>query len=107
MLVRALKVLRFFSKMRQPARTSTRQPLISRAMKVGLMAEEAPIGNDEPRHVPCPGRGAQHRGERTEAKKAARRVIRRAASNQTNSVYPNQRGASTITTWRPSKRASC
>jgi hypothetical protein len=48
MLVRALKVLRFFSKMRQPARTSTRQPLISRAMKVGLMAEEAPIGNDEP-----------------------------------------------------------
>ena len=45
--------------------------------------------------------------DETEAKKAARRVIRRAASNQTNSVYPNQRGASTITTWRPSKRASC
>src|ERR1043166_7802919 len=32
MLVRALKVLRFFSKTREPARTSTRQPLISRAM---------------------------------------------------------------------------
>ena len=57
MLVRALKVLRFFSKTREPARTSTRQPLISRAMKVGLMAEEAPNGNDEPpKGVPLPTR---------------------------------------------------
>ena len=39
--------------MKQPARTSTRQPLISRAMKVGLMAEEEPIGNDEPRNRCC------------------------------------------------------
>jgi hypothetical protein len=51
MLVRALKVLRFFSKPREPARTSTRQPLISRAMKVGLMAGNRPIGNDEPRRA--------------------------------------------------------
>ena len=36
--------------------------------------------------------------------KTARRIIRRAALNSSNS---NQRGASTITTWRPSKRASC
>jgi hypothetical protein len=48
MLVRALKVLRFFSKRDDPHKTSTRQPLISRAMKVGLMAEDRPIGNDEP-----------------------------------------------------------
>src|SRR3984893_8439433 len=34
--------------MKQPARTSTRQPLISRAMKVALMAEQSEIGNDEP-----------------------------------------------------------
>jgi hypothetical protein len=34
--------------MKQPARTSTRQPLISRAMKVALMAEQSAIGNDEP-----------------------------------------------------------
>ena len=34
--------------MKQPARTSTRQPLISRAMKVALMAERSGIGNDEP-----------------------------------------------------------
>jgi hypothetical protein len=36
--------------MGQPARTSTRQPLISRAMKAALMAEPGRIGNDEPRH---------------------------------------------------------
>ena len=35
--------------MRQPAWTSTRQPLISRAMKAGLMAEQEKNGNDEPR----------------------------------------------------------
>src|ERR1700716_3635903 len=34
--------------MTQPARTSTRQPLFSRAMKVALMAEPNDIGNDEP-----------------------------------------------------------
>src|SRR5258707_14415634 len=44
--------------MKQPARTSTRQPLISRAMKVALMAEQRVIGNDEPwnrhfRHTIC------------------------------------------------------
>src|SRR6185369_7622337 len=50
MLVRALKVLRFFSKRDDPHKTSTRQPLISRAMKVGLMAEDRPIGNNEPRN---------------------------------------------------------
>jgi hypothetical protein len=36
------------SEMKQSARTSTRQPLISRAMKVALMAEQSEIGNDEP-----------------------------------------------------------
>jgi hypothetical protein len=44
MLVRALKVLGYFL-MRQPARTSTRQPLISRAMKLALMTETGRIGN--------------------------------------------------------------
>ena len=39
--------------MKQPARTSTRQPLISRAMKVGLMAEQSAIGNDEPSNRSC------------------------------------------------------
>src|SRR5882757_8190630 len=34
--------------MKQPARSSTRQPLISRAMKVALMAEPSAVGNDEP-----------------------------------------------------------
>jgi hypothetical protein len=48
MLVRALKVLGHFL-LRQPARTSPRQPLISRAMKLALMAEQGPIGNDEAR----------------------------------------------------------
>jgi hypothetical protein len=47
MLVRALKVLDYSLK-EQPARASTRQPLISRAMKAGLMAEPMAIGNDEP-----------------------------------------------------------
>jgi hypothetical protein len=47
MLVRALKVLGYFL-MRQPARTSTRQPLISRTMKFALMAELSQIGNAEP-----------------------------------------------------------
>jgi hypothetical protein len=48
MLVRALKMLSYFV-MKQPAETSPRQPLISRAMKSGLMAERGRIGNDEPR----------------------------------------------------------
>src|SRR3954467_7692018 len=48
MLVRALKVLRFSRKRNNPHGSSTRQPLISRAMKAGLMAEEAGNGNDEP-----------------------------------------------------------
>src|SRR5207253_10114409 len=48
MLVRALQVLTFLKK-KKPARASTRQPLISRAMKAGLMAERKRIGNDEPR----------------------------------------------------------
>src|SRR5204863_2766784 len=39
MLVRALKVLRFFRERNNPAQASTRQPLISRAMKAGLMAD--------------------------------------------------------------------
>lgn len=48
MLVRALIVLRFLRTRAKPARTPPRQPLISRAMKAGLMAEDGPIGNDEP-----------------------------------------------------------
>jgi hypothetical protein len=36
------------SEIKQPARASTRQPLISRAMKFALMAEPSQIGNDEP-----------------------------------------------------------
>src|ERR1700684_4314354 len=32
----------------KPARSSTRQPLISRAMKAALMAEQVHFGNDEP-----------------------------------------------------------
>jgi hypothetical protein len=53
MLVRALKVLDYF-RLKQPARTSPRQPLISRAMKLALMAEQGPIGNDEPRNHMAP-----------------------------------------------------
>src|ERR1700690_545748 len=49
MLVRALKVLGYFL-LKQPARPSPRQPLISRAMKLALMAEPSRIGNDEPRN---------------------------------------------------------
>jgi hypothetical protein len=50
MLVRALKVLDYFSK--ETTRTTpTRQPLISRAMKLALMADKGRIGNDEPRNV--------------------------------------------------------
>jgi hypothetical protein len=41
-----LKVLRFLQ-MKEPAQTSPRQPLISRAAKAGLMAERSPIGNPE------------------------------------------------------------
>jgi hypothetical protein len=48
MLVRALKVLRFLCLSTKPARSSTRQPLISRAMKAALMAEQVHFGNDEP-----------------------------------------------------------
>jgi hypothetical protein len=48
MLVRALKVLRFSRKRNNPHGSSTRQPLISRAMKAGLMADRTPICNDEP-----------------------------------------------------------
>ena len=48
MLVRALIVLRFYEQARNPHETPPRQPLISRAMKAGLMAEDKPIGNDEP-----------------------------------------------------------
>jgi hypothetical protein len=44
MLARALKVRDYFRK-KQSARASTRQPLISRAMKVALMAEPHKIGN--------------------------------------------------------------
>ena len=44
MLVRALKVLRYFPK-EKPARASPRQPLISRAIKAGLMTEVVRIGN--------------------------------------------------------------
>jgi hypothetical protein len=47
MLVRALKMHGYF-KNETAGRTSPRQPLISRAMKFGLMAEAGPIGNDEP-----------------------------------------------------------
>jgi hypothetical protein len=53
MLVRALKVLDYFL-LKQPARTSPRQPLISRAMKLALMAEPGRIGNDEPRNHMAP-----------------------------------------------------
>jgi hypothetical protein len=49
MLVRALKVLGYFL-LKQPARPSPRQPLISRAMKLALMAEPSRNGNDEPRN---------------------------------------------------------
>src|ERR1700748_3820463 len=45
MLVRALKVLRFFQKRKQPAQISPRQPLISRAIEAGLMTEVVEIGN--------------------------------------------------------------
>jgi hypothetical protein len=49
MLVRALKVLRFLPNESTGTEPSPRQPLISRAMKAGLMAEQGGIGNDEPR----------------------------------------------------------
>src|SRR6266849_4725352 len=52
MLVRALKVLRSFLKGNRPARPSPRQPLISRATKVALMAEQAALGNGEPWNRP-------------------------------------------------------
>jgi hypothetical protein len=47
MLVRALKVLGYFENA-ITGTASTRQPLISRAMKAALMAEPNVIGNDEP-----------------------------------------------------------
>ena len=50
-----------------------------------------------------PGLRCAASGERIKTK-TARQIIWRAVCNLTNS---NQRGASTITTWRPSKRASC
>src|ERR1700690_4657 len=49
MLVRAFKMLGYFP-LKQPARPSPRQPLISRAMKLALMAEPSRVGNDEPRN---------------------------------------------------------
>src|ERR1022692_1281144 len=52
MLVRALKVLNYFVS-EQSARASTRQPLISRAMKSALMAEPVAISNDEPWSMPA------------------------------------------------------
>jgi hypothetical protein len=48
MLVRALIVLRFLRSGKTRTKTPPRQPLISRAMKAGLMAEDEPNGNDEP-----------------------------------------------------------
>jgi hypothetical protein len=42
-------VLRFLPNELTRTKPSPRQPLISRAMKAGLMAEEGGIGNDEPR----------------------------------------------------------
>jgi hypothetical protein len=48
MLVRALKMLGYFSKRNNPQKHLPRQPLISRAMKAALMAEPDEIGNDEP-----------------------------------------------------------
>jgi hypothetical protein len=50
MLARALKVLKIFAKSDNPHQTSPRQPLISRAMKVALIAELSRLGNDEPRN---------------------------------------------------------
>jgi hypothetical protein len=50
MLARALKVLKIFAKGDNPHKTSPRQPLISRAMKVALIAELSGLGNDEPRN---------------------------------------------------------
>jgi hypothetical protein len=44
MLVRALKKLYLF-RQKQVSKTSPRQPLISRAMKVRLIAEKSPVGN--------------------------------------------------------------
>jgi hypothetical protein len=49
MLVRALKVLRIFQKKENTSHgSSPRQPLISRATKAALMAEQTTIGNGEP-----------------------------------------------------------
>ena len=48
MLVRALKVLRFFLKLEATRTAIATAALISRAMKVGLMTEPNQIGNDEP-----------------------------------------------------------
>jgi len=43
-------VLKIIAKSDNPHQTSPRQPLISRAMKVALIAELSGLGNDEPRN---------------------------------------------------------
>src|SRR6185312_8397039 len=95
LLVRALKVLRFPHQTGNPAQmTATAARKSAGRSKVALMAESGRFGNDVPRKMGSP------RGSRELAHSSLR-------YRRTDRPEPDQRGASTITTWRPSNLASC